>query len=166
MYENSTNKYYDVIIDEEDFYKVKNYHWRPWHSDTETYAVTGKTGVSAYMHRHIMQVTDPSQHIDHIKGNGLNNRKSNLRITDLVGNVKNRINVSKTRSSTDIVGIRKGLDKRNGYHYYEASWIDAKTGKQRTKKFSCNKFGDKEAYELAKKYRKRMKKQNGYLNID
>ena len=166
MYEKSTDSYYDAIIDSEDFDKVKNFHWRPWHNDTETYAVTGSKNVSAYMHRHIMEVTDPAQQVDHIKGNGLNNCKSNLRVTSLIGNVKNRVNISKTRSSTDTVGVRKGLDKRNGYYYYEASWIDINTGKQKTKKFSCNKFGDEKAYEMAKIYRKQMKKENGYINID
>ena len=110
------------------------------------------------MHRLIMNVTKSSDFIDHIEGNGLDNRKSNLRIVTLQENNKNRVHLQKN-NNTGINGVTKQKDHRNGY-YYDVTWTDEKDKKTKHKRFSCNKYGDKEAFELATEYRKKMEDLN------
>lgn len=57
-----------------------------------------------YLHRVLLNVTDPDIIIDHIDGNGLNNSRANLRKTDKVGNALNmRVNANKKS------GLPKGV---------------------------------------------------------
>lgn len=51
------------------------------------YAYFGKNGIA---HRLICGVTDKSLVVDHVNGNGLDNRKINLRVVSSADNVKNR----------------------------------------------------------------------------
>lgn len=82
------------LIDDEDEELVTKYRWYGLKSTLSTsYAVTclykpKKTTV--YMHRLIMGVTDPRIKIDHINGNGLDNRRTNLRLCTQEQNMRNR----------------------------------------------------------------------------
>lgn len=64
-----------------------------------------------YLHRVLLNVTESHKIVDHIDGNGLNNRKENLRVTCKVGNALNmRRNINKKS------GLPKGVYKeRDGY---------------------------------------------------
>lgn len=88
-----------VIIDDEDFSKISQYKWHIHKSGTKDYARAWINGRREYMHRFIMQ----GDLIDHINGNGLDNRKSNLRLADKSLNAIN----SKIRSdnSTGYRGV-------------------------------------------------------------
>jgi hypothetical protein len=84
---------YEAIIDAEDVPLVEGYNW----------CILGGSRVSKYaqrraknlipaillMHRVIMGVNGPELHIDHINGNGLDNRKSNLRVVSRSQNMWN-----------------------------------------------------------------------------
>lgn len=64
-----------------------------------------------YLHRVLLGVTDPSIIVDHEDGNGLNNRRKNLRKTNKVGNALN-MRVNKNKKS----GLPKGVYReRDGY---------------------------------------------------
>lgn len=110
------------------------------------------------LHRFIMNVTDVKEHIDHLNGDTLDNRKSNLRITDVKGNRRNTH--FRSDSKTGIVGvnpIKKG-DKRG----YKATWF-TKEGKSCCKEFWFHKHkSEEEAFELAYTYRLLMKEKHGY----
>jgi hypothetical protein len=76
-----------VLIDADDVELVSRYSWYAVSSKNTKYA---KTGRNIRMHRLILGVNDPYLVVDHINGDGLDNRKSNLRIVDSTTNVQNR----------------------------------------------------------------------------
>jgi ribosomal protein S14 len=74
-----------ALIDDEDYEVVAIHAWRPSTPRNVTYAVTtlprtqGRTNV--YMHRLILRQMGQDGRADHKDGNGLNNRRSNLRLS-------------------------------------------------------------------------------------
>ena len=88
-----------VLVDKDDFNKVNQYSWHIHRAGTKDYARAWINGKREYMHRLIMN----GDLIDHINGNGLDNRKCNLRLADKSLNAIN----SKIRSdnSTGYRGV-------------------------------------------------------------
>lgn len=75
-----------AIIDDEDFDYLNQ--WK-WHYEHTGYAYRSlSNGGKTIMHRLITKVTDGME-IDHINGNGLDNRKENLRICTHAENGRN-----------------------------------------------------------------------------
>jgi hypothetical protein len=91
-----------AYIDAEYETLLGHYHW----CLSGKYACTPINGKTAYMHRLIMQPPDCRQ-IDHIDGDGLNNRRSNLRIVTQRQNMHNQKRISKS-------GHRNVYATRNG----------------------------------------------------
>jgi hypothetical protein len=83
---------YDVLIDGEDFDRVMAKHWTPTCKRGLVYFANGRNGWGdgfLSLHRFIINAPKGSI-VDHIDGNTLNNRKSNLRICTKKGNARNR----------------------------------------------------------------------------
>jgi hypothetical protein len=80
-----------AIVDAEDYDWLVQYKWHCQRADNRFYAVRRQHGKEARipMHRQIMHASK-GQLVDHIDGNGLNNRKSNLRFCSAAQNAWNR----------------------------------------------------------------------------
>lgn len=109
---NSKIKLY-AFVDSEDFEKVSKYRWiiqkNGW---GQIYAYSHKE--KTLMHRLIMECPEM---IDHANGNGLDNRKSNLRICDKRLNMANSKKRSDAKTST-----YKGVSKHTDHHR-EKPWV-------------------------------------------
>lgn len=92
-------KDHSVLIDDEDYEKLKQYKFGKV-GDKRKYATIGIGGESKRLHRVIMGVENRLV-VDHINGNGLDNRKINLRVCTYSQNNQN--------------------NKRKGY-YYNKLW--------------------------------------------
>lgn len=81
-----TKKGEEILIDAEDFEKVKRYSWC---ISKTGYAVANNGKRVMKMHRYILNLDEPNIIVDHIDGNKLDNRKSNLRICKPFENARN-----------------------------------------------------------------------------
>lgn len=86
------------LIDLEDIELVKNIKWHKSDLQRSTYYCTSNNKQWSRIHRLILGISDPDVVIDHINHNGLDNRKSNLRICNNSQNLCN-CNISKNNKS-------------------------------------------------------------------
>lgn len=63
------------------------------------------------MHRYLLDLTDRKKLTDHINGNGLDNRRNNLRVCNSSENPKNK-RVSKARKTSEFKGVSIGKGGR------------------------------------------------------
>ncbi len=92
---------YVATIDEIDFELVSQYRWSAARQHTNVYAMTGR---GLFMHRLILGKREGFV-TDHINGNGLDNRRCNLRFANLLQNGGNK------RFSTGKTSMFKGVYK-------------------------------------------------------
>lgn len=101
-----------AIVDEVDLAELSKYQWHYVQKRTKGYASRRMpTCKTRGMHRDLLGLTDASILGDHINGDGLDNRRCNLRAVSHLGNTRNR-GPQKTN------GLPKGVSMRNGR--YEA----------------------------------------------
>ena len=83
-----------ALVDDADAELVGAYEWRPLHGNTgKIYAYVAVKGRVIYMHR-LVACAEPGFEIDHINGDGLDNRRDNLRAAT---RTQNRVNSGKPR---------------------------------------------------------------------
>lgn len=107
-----------VLFDKEDYWMIKYFNWsvtKPQHLKDLFYAQAGikiqkLKWDSISIHRLIMKEFNESVLIDHIDGNGLNNRKINLRSCTHTQNVINKH--SKNGGTSKYLGVSAKLQKR------------------------------------------------------
>ena len=107
-----------AIVDDEDYKLLNSYKWCAKLCDGKWYALRGtwinnKRG-GIYMHRQIMQFPNKKQ-IDHKNGNGLDNRRENLRIANQTQN-----NANQSRKNKNLAGF-KGVQYKKERNKYVAS---------------------------------------------
>lgn len=106
-----------AVIDDEDLPLVAGLHFwvdRRKSKPEVIYAVAKIDGVKISLHRHLMG-NPPGMFVDHVNGNGLDNRRSNLRICTHTQNMQNRRIHKNNKSGAK--GVY--LDKRNGLYRAE-----------------------------------------------
>jgi len=108
-----------AIFDMEDFVKLRKCNWKLRKDSKTFYLLNSRKG---FAHRYIMECPTQMQ-IDHINGDGLDNRKSNLRI------VSNRENSRNRRTAKGYT-----FDKDGRRLPWRVHWVSA-SGKYQTKSF-------------------------------
>jgi hypothetical protein len=118
-----------AIVDDEDFEYLNQFKWQAHKNGNKFYAVTSLLINNKYrtkmMHRLIANNKNKKMHTDHINGDGLDNRKINLRICTHSQNLMNRgpqannktgykgvcydKRINKFRATISITGINKNL---------------------------------------------------------
>jgi hypothetical protein len=97
-----------AIVDDADYERVNHYSW---HLSSQGYAegctrkAEGQNRL--YMARFILGVTDATKQVDHINGNPLDNRRSNLRICTAKENMRNRT----SKNTNGFKGVHRQLKK-------------------------------------------------------
>lgn len=119
------NQGYFAIVDEDDYLELSKYNWFFVKLKTSIYARRNiHIHVSKYnykaslelMHRRIMKLKKgDKKEVDHINGNGLDNRKSNLRICDRYMNNRNCRCFMKKTSKYKGVSLAKGRKVKKWY---------------------------------------------------
>lgn len=101
-YEIITAKGDKVLVDKCDIHRVINISWC---LDTRGYVVANINKKTTTIHRHILMLDGRENVVDHINGNRLDNRRSNLRVCTANQNAKNtRV---KKNNTSGYPGIRK-----------------------------------------------------------
>lgn len=85
-----------ILVDLDDYEKICLYHWRVSNFGKWRYAVRDVKNSTVYMHRYLLNCTSKDLYVDHINGDGLDNRKSNVRVGS---NSQNQFNVGKKSNS-------------------------------------------------------------------
>jgi hypothetical protein len=107
-------KGYEAIIDAEDLDLIRDKNWYCRVDKDTVYArrwenVAGKREM-VYLHRLILSAPN-SMHVDHINGNGLDNRKSNLRLASRDENMRNQRVHSNNTTGVKGVSFRRNIGK-------------------------------------------------------
>ena len=134
-----------AIVDNEDFDRLNQYSWHLYkgvYARTNVYEDGKPVGIK--MHRLVMKAKK-GEYLDHINGNGLDNRKSNLRFCTVSQNQCNR---GPTRANSS--GYK-------GVKFFGKSWVA--TIKHKGKMIHLGYYKDKT--EAAKAYNKVAKKYHG-----
>lgn len=96
-----------ALIDERDFDKVHQYRWCAHHIRWQWYAINNserrRGGRPLRMHRFILDAP-AGMEVDHINGNGLDNRRANLRLATRSQNHANK-SVQRNKTSSRYKGV-------------------------------------------------------------
>lgn len=97
-----------ALVDDEDFNLVKKFKWHAWKNHNWSwYARRSTTYGEISMHRLITD-TPSGMEVDHINGDGLDNRRSNLRICTRANNSRNRIKAIGKTSNFKGITLARG----------------------------------------------------------
>jgi len=123
-----------VIVDNDDYDKLKNYSWYYNKTHAHAYVRVYIDGEQLLMHRVILKAKK-GQMVDHINGNGLDNRRSNIRLCTNSQNQKNK----KPSGRSKYLGVNIHKTKTLYYRKKTKEYVTYKT----TSIIAHIKIGDK-----------------------
>lgn len=99
-----------AVVDDGDFERISKFKWHAYKDQHHTWhARSSQRGKTILMHRFIMGFSPGDPDVDHRDGDGLNNRRSNLRKAHKAGNASNI--AVRADSVSGIKGIRRAGKK-------------------------------------------------------
>lgn len=148
-----------ILIDRED---MKLFDGVTIYVNEDGYALYKKDNVTYRVHNVVMGKSPDGKHVvDHINGNRLDDRKSNLRWISIRHNNRNKIGYS--RNTTGVVGVQER--RAIGKHYFLATFTDPNSklgklgqGRRLSKSFSVKLYGREKAFKLAVNWLNKQKK--------
>jgi hypothetical protein len=153
---------HEVLLDPSDVERTQELRWRIQVDKRDGRKYVRHTNearsFSIFLHRHLTGANEGTQ-VDHRNGNGLDNRRFNIRVVTQSVNQRNR-----RRSQSDDKDATVGVYFHQHSKCWIASWQEGSI--RRLRSFSVNKYGDGEARRLAEDCRARMTAENGYLGRD
>jgi beta-glucosidase/6-phospho-beta-glucosidase/beta-galactosidase len=144
------------IIDDEDYETISKNKWSAYKGHNTYYACRtikkDKKKTSVQMHRTILKLTDPSLVVDHVNGNGLDNRKENLRICTDSQNLMNR---SKPKNNTSgYKGVSYSKSKKKYTAQIGINWKVYNLGFYDTAEEASKVYQERAKKEFGKFYKK------------
>ena len=104
-----------ILIDNDDYDAINKYKWSITKPRNTYYAVREFNKKSTLLHRFLLNVKKRNKHVDHINGNGLDNRKENLRICTCKENNRNSKLSKNNTSGYKGVSWAKNMNKWESY---------------------------------------------------
>ena len=104
-----------ALVDDQDASVVEGRRWHAVRIHNCWYAATGDRGNRVYMHRAIMG--NPAGDVDHINHDGLDNRRSNLRVAGRRG-----LNIANARHLLGACGYR-GVTRRTNSANHQRPYV-------------------------------------------
>ena len=102
------NRFFDVLVDDQDWGSIEAYYWNIEEIQTagESIFYAGRRcgNRRLRMHRQVLGLSDSTIEVDHVNGNGLDNRRENLRSSTRSENQRNR-------------GVVAGISKFKGVNF-------------------------------------------------
>jgi len=106
-----------ALVDDEDYERLRCYKWHAWSNPPRNKSWYAKRTVylgdyrtmSIFMHREILGLGSNDPEVDHRDGDGLNNRRNNLRIATCSENRSNRVRAE--QSTAPYKGITRHGNK-------------------------------------------------------
>ena len=137
-----------AIVDKEDYPALIRYKWHAVKSSQTFYVRSRVNNRSMLMHRFIMNPPE-EMFVDHIDHNGLNNRKSNLRICTKEQNARNRQPNKRKKGKYKGVHFDKARKKFKAYIKCQDRSLSIGYYKE---EINAAKAYDKKAKQLFKEY--------------
>jgi hypothetical protein len=115
-----------AVVDARDHKRLSKYKWRAYRTGRQIYAVCKYKGKLVYMHHMIIQPRK-GYVVDHIDGNGLNNRRCNLRVCTYQ---QNQANARPRGGASGFIGVYRHKKKWQakivcrGKYYYGGVYDD------------------------------------------
>jgi hypothetical protein len=136
-----------AIVDAADYERVNAYMWYAAGSARRPYACCRHNGKHLSMHRFLMNPPEWMV-VDHIDGNGLNNRRSNLRVCT---QGQNSYNSRPRGKSSQYKGVRRDKSRNRWVVYVRCNGHSHYVGRFRDEIEAARAY-DRKAYELFGEY--------------